>query len=151
MTRELITFEVAGQVFGLDIMAIREIRAWSPVTRLPRVPHYVAGVINLRGTVLPVIDLAARLGWRAAEPGPRHAIIVTQHAAQIGGWLVDSVSDIVAVPTGALQPPPPGTSDDGVVPFCDGLVAIGEQMVMILDLAALIDPGATRAPDTQAA
>ena len=53
MIRELITFEVEGQVFGLDIMAIREIRAWTPTTRLPRVPHYVAGVVNLRGTVLP--------------------------------------------------------------------------------------------------
>jgi purine-binding chemotaxis protein CheW len=89
MIRELITFEVEGQVFGLDIMAIREIRAWTPTTRLPRVPHYVAGVVNLRGTVLPVVDLAARLGWRATEPTPRHAIIVTQLGTQIGGWIVD--------------------------------------------------------------
>jgi len=88
MIRELITFEVEGQVFGLDIMAIREIRAWTPTTRLPRVPHYVAGVVNLRGTVLPVVDLAARLGWRATEPTPRHAIIVTQLGSQIGGWIV---------------------------------------------------------------
>jgi hypothetical protein len=59
MLRELITFQVEGQYFALDIMAIREIRAWTPATRLPRVPHYVAGVVNLRGTVLPVVDLAA--------------------------------------------------------------------------------------------
>ena len=78
MLRELITFQVEGQVFALDIMAIREIRAWSPATRLPRVPAYVAGVVNLRGTVLPVIDLAARLGWTPVEATPRHAIIVTQ-------------------------------------------------------------------------
>jgi purine-binding chemotaxis protein CheW len=104
MIRELITFEVEGQVFGLDIMAIREIRAWTPTTRLPRVPHYVAGVVNLRGTVLPVVDLAARLGWRATEPTPRHAIIVTQLGTQIGGWIVDSVSDIVTVPDEAMQP-----------------------------------------------
>jgi purine-binding chemotaxis protein CheW len=70
MQRELITFEVGGQVFGLDIMAIREIRAWTPATRLPRVPHYVAGVVNLRGTVLPVIDLAARLGWEPPSRPP---------------------------------------------------------------------------------
>lgn len=62
MQREYITFEVGGQLFGIDIMAIREIRAWTPVTKLSRVPHYVAGVVNLRGTVLPVVDLAARLG-----------------------------------------------------------------------------------------
>ena len=139
MLRELITFEVEGQVFGLDIMSIREIRAWSPTTRLPRVPHYVAGVVNLRGTVLPVIDLAARLGWRATEPTPRHAIIVTQLGAQVGGWIVDSVSDIVTVPDNTLQPPPPTAGQDTVVPFLEGLAAIEDHMVMVLNLAALTD------------
>ncbi len=137
MPRELITFEVEGQVFGLDIMSIREIRAWSPTTRLPRVPHYVAGVVNLRGTVLPVIDLAARLGWRPTEPTPRHAIIVTQLGAQVGGWIVDSVSDIVTVPDNTLQPPPPAAGADTVVPFLDGLAAIEDHMVMVLNLATL--------------
>ncbi|WP_420381467.1 chemotaxis protein CheW [Novosphingobium sp.] len=158
MHRELITFEVAGQVFALDIMAIREIRAWSPATRLPHVPPYVAGVVNLRGTVLPVIDLAARLGWRATEPGPRHAIIITQsavsHGAQLGGWIVDAVSDIIAVPADALQPPPAGTGHDGVMPFLHGLIAAGDRMVMVLDLAALLGPpapGTPRDADAQAA
>ena len=71
MARQLITFHLGTQSFGLDIMAIREIRAWSPTTRLPHVPHYVAGVVNLRGTVLPVIDLAARLGWEPTSPTER--------------------------------------------------------------------------------
>lgn len=137
MIRELITFEVEGQVFGLDIMSIREIRAWTPTTRLPRVPHYVAGVVNLRGTVLPVVDLAARLGWRATEPTPRHAIIVTQLGAQVGGWIVDSVSDIVTVPDQTLQAPPPGVGNDSVVPFLEGLAAIEDKMVMVLNLFAL--------------
>jgi purine-binding chemotaxis protein CheW len=139
MIRELITFEVEGQVFGLDIMSIREIRAWSPTTRLPRVPHYVAGVVNLRGTVLPVVDLAARLGWRATEPTPRHAIIVTQLGQQVGGWIVDSVSDIVTVPDEALQQPPPTAGHDSVVPFLEGLAAIEDRMVMVLNLTALSD------------
>lgn len=139
MLRELITFEVEGQVFGLDIMAIREIRAWSPTTRLPRVPSYVAGVVNLRGTVLPVIDLAARLGWRATEATPRHAIIVTQQGAQISGWIVDSVSDIVTLDSEALQPPPPTSAGDTVVPFLEGLAAIEDSMVMVLNLATLSD------------
>ena len=139
MIRELITFEVEGQVFGLDIMSIREIRAWTPTTRLPRVPHYVAGVVNLRGTVLPVVDLAARLGWHATEPTPRHAIIVTQLGAQVGGWIVDSVSDIVTVPDQTLQAPPPGVGNDSVVPFLEGLAAIEDKMVMVLNLFALSD------------
>lgn len=139
MLRELITFEVEGQVFGLDIMAIREIRAWSPTTRLPRVPSYVAGVVNLRGTVLPVVNLAARLGWRATEATPRHAIIVTQQGQQVSGWIVDSVSDIVTIGDDALQPPPPTSAGDTVVPFLEGLAAIEDRMVMVLNLAALSD------------
>lgn len=136
MHRELITFEVADQIFGIDIMAIREIRAWSPTARLPRVPAYVAGVVNLRGTVLPVVDLAARLGWQPTEATPRHAIIVTQYAGQARGLIVDSVSDIVTVPADTLQPPP-SMAQDGVVPFLEGLAAIDEQMVMVLNLQAL--------------
>ena len=68
MARQLITFQLGAQSFGLDILVIREIRAWSPTTRLPHVPSYVAGVVNLRGTVLPVVDLAARLGWERVDP-----------------------------------------------------------------------------------
>lgn len=136
MQRELITFEVEGQPFGIDIMAVREIRAWTPVTRLPRVPDHVAGVVNLRGTVLPVVDLAARLGWERTEATPRHAIIVTQMHGQARGLLVDSVSDIAPLPDGALQPPP-ATSDLNIVPLLEGLAAIENRMIMVLDLEAL--------------
>lgn len=140
MHRELITFEVAGQIFALDIMSIREIRAWTPVTPLPRVPHYVAGVVNLRGTVLPVIDLAARLGWTPTAATPRHAIIVCQVDGQSHtrsqGLIVDSVSDIVALNSDALQAPPSAGRDE-VIPFLEGLVAIEDRMVMVLDLQSL--------------
>ncbi|MDE8654424.1 chemotaxis protein CheW [Novosphingobium album (ex Liu et al. 2023)] len=140
MHRELITFEVSGQIFALDIMAIREIRAWTPVTPMPRVPHYVAGVVNLRGTVLPVIDLAARLGWGATEATPRHAIIVCQVHGQAQGLIVDSVSDIVTMQSENLQAPPTAGQDE-VVPFIEGLAAIEDRMVMVLDLPALSSSG----------
>lgn len=133
MQREFITFELGGQVFGLDIMVIREIRAWTPVTRLPSVPSYVAGVVNLRGTVLPVVDLAARLGWPPTEPSPRHAIIVVSFNGQARGLIVDAVSDIVMIDADALQPPP-ATGGDMVVSFLEGLAAVNDRMVMILDL-----------------
>lgn len=136
MPRELITFEVEGQLFGVDVMSIREIRAWTPATRLPGVPHYVAGVVNLRGTVLPVVDLAARLGWPPTEATTRHAIIVTQSGAQVRGLIVDSVSDIVAIAEESLQPPPT-TSGDNVVRFLEGLVTHDERMIMVLDLKTL--------------
>lgn len=136
MQREYITFEVGGQVFGLDIMTIREIRAWTPITRLPRVPHYVAGVVNLRGAVLPIIDLAARLGWEPTEATPRHAIVVTQIGGQARGLIVEAVRDIVTIATDSLQPPP--TSADGsIVSFIEGLAATDDRMVMVLNLQAI--------------
>jgi len=136
MARQLITFHLGDQSFGLDIMAIREIRAWSPTTRLPHVPHYVAGVVNLRGTVLPVIDLAARLGWQPTSPTDRHVIIVAQINNQLRGLIVDAVSDIVTAQDEDIQPPP-ATSTDAVVPYLEGLVAQEDRMVMVLDLPGL--------------
>lgn len=139
MQMELITCEVAGQLFGLDIMAVREIRAWTPATPLPQVPDFVAGVVNLRGTVLPVVDLAARLGWAATEATPRHAIIVVQLGGKTMGLIVDSVSDLVTLPKDSLQQPP-ASGDDDVVRFLQGLAALGERMVMVLDLDQLGGP-----------
>ena len=136
MQRELITFEVNSQIFALDIMDVREIRAWSPVTRLPHVPPYIAGVVNLRGTVLAVIDLAARLGWEPTSATSRHAIIVVQNGEHSGGLIVDSVSDIVTIPADSLQPVP-STTGDSIAPFLEGLTAIDDRMVMVIDLAAL--------------
>lgn len=136
MARQLITFRLGEQSFGVDIMAIREIRAWSPTTRLPHVPSHVVGVVNLRGTVLPVMDLAARLGWEATTPTERHVIIVAQIGGQLRGLIVDAVSDIVTAQDDDIQPPP-STGSDAVVPFLEGLVAQEDRMVMVLDLAAL--------------
>lgn len=136
MARQYITFRLGEQSFGLDIMAIREIRAWSPATRLPHVPSYVAGVVNLRGTVLPVIDLAARLGWQAVSPTDRHVIIVVQTGGQLRGLIVDAVSDIVTIEEDALQAPP-SAGHDAVVPHLEGLVALEDRMVMVLDLPGL--------------
>lgn len=138
MQRQFITFEVEDQVFAIDIMTIREIRAWTPTTRLPHVPHYVAGVVNLRGTVLSVMDLAARLGWRQTEATSRHVIIVTQVDEQFRGLIVDAVTDIVTLDQEAMQSPP-ATSAETVVPYLEGLASIGDRMVMVLDLKRLTD------------
>ena len=99
-------------------------------------PEPDAPVEDLRGTVLLVIDLAARLGWTPTQASARHAIIVTQLGGKVCGLIVESVSDIVTIPAGALQPPPAGAGD-AVVRFLEGLAAIGETMVMVLDLPAL--------------
>ena len=138
MRYELITFGLADQLFGIDIMAIREIRAWSPVTRLPNVPDYVAGVVNLRGAVLPVIDLSIRLGWEATETTTRNPIIVTEHQGQSRGLIVHNVSDIVSIEEDSLQQPD-AVANDTITSFLHGVAPIEDEMVMVLDLARLMN------------
>ena len=102
-------------------MSVREIRGWTPATPLPRAPGFVRGVINLRGSVLPIIDLAERLGFAADRGSARHVIIVVQDGAQIIGLLVDAVSDIIALPTEKMQPTPDVACEaQGLRPRRDG-------------------------------
>ena len=136
MLRQLITFQIGEQYLGVDIMAIREIRAWTPTTLLPHSPAFLRGVVNLRGTVLPVIDLSARLGWGLAEPTQRHVIIVVQIASQLNGLIVDAVNDIVSIDGDSLQPPPE-LGADASNRFLEGLVPVEDRMVMILSLDRL--------------
>lgn len=137
MYNELITFGIANQLFGIDIMTIREIRAWSPVTRLPRVPDHVAGVVNLRGTVLPVIDLSIRLGWPPTQTTPRNPIVVVEHQGQSRGLIVHDVNDIVSIERESIQQPD-ANAKDTVTHFIEGIAPIDDEMVMVLDLNKLM-------------
>ena len=136
MSRECITFEVGGQVFGLDIGVIREIRKWAPVTRIPGLPRYVAGVTQLRGTILPVIDLALRLGWEPTICTQCHAIVIVEFDNRTCGLVVESVGDLVRIEQASLQPPPP-LGDDGALRFIEGLATLPGRMVQVLDIEAL--------------
>ena len=136
MTRQLITFQIEDKLLGVDIMAVREIRAWTPTTKIPQAPSYVRGVVNLRGTVLPVIDLSSRLGWGDTEASARHVIIVMEIGAQLHGLIVDSVNDIVLIDESTMQPPP-DLGDPQVPYFIEGLATVDDNMAMVLDLKAL--------------
>ncbi|MFA5955595.1 chemotaxis protein CheW [Hyphomicrobium sp.] len=103
---ELIAFRMGQQEYCVDVMALREIRGWTPATPLPHAPSHVLGVINLRGTVLPIIDLSARMGFAPAEPTTRHAIMVTEIGEQVVGLLVDAVSEIFSATADQIQPTP---------------------------------------------
>ncbi|MHA0334850.1 chemotaxis protein CheW [Sphingomonas aquatilis] len=139
MTKQLITFEIADKRLGVDIMAIREIRAWTPPTPIPHAPAFVRGIVNLRGTVLPVVDLSDRLGWDTIAPSPRHVIIVIQIGEQMHGLVVDSVNDIVTIEPAALQPPP--DLGGGSSRHLSGLIAVDDRMVMVLDLRCMAIDG----------
>ncbi len=134
---ELIAFRIGGQEFCVDIMSVRDIRGWTPTTPLPHSPEYVKGVINLRGSVLPVIDLAARLGFRSTEPTARHVIIVTQVGTQSVGLLVDAVSDILTITEDKIQPTPDVASELARC-FMKGVLAIEGRMISLIGLDSVL-------------
>lgn len=103
---EMISFEIGGQEFCIDIRAVREIRGWTPATPMPQTPEYIRGVINLRGSVMPVLDLRNRLGLGVTDPSSRHVIVVVQHEDRVAGLLVDAVQETFLVGPDAIQPPP---------------------------------------------
>jgi purine-binding chemotaxis protein CheW len=134
---EFIAFHVGGQTYCIDIMAVREIRGWTPATPLPHSPGFVRGVINLRGTVLPVVDLAQRLGLPSKDPTARHAIIVVQHADQVVGLLVDAVSNILMLSQDSIQPTPDVASEQSRA-FVKGIVAVEKELVSVLCVKNLL-------------
>ncbi len=135
--RELIAFAVGKQQFCIDVKAVREIRGWTPATVLPHSQSFVRGVINLRGAVLPILDLAVRLGFPPAEAMGRHVIIVVQVGSQIVGLLVDAVSDILTVNSAEIMPAPDVASDMAKRFVC-GLLAIDGRMLSILAVESVL-------------
>ena len=131
--RELISFRIGAQEFCVDIMAVREIRGWTVATALPKSPAFVRGVINLRGAVLPIVDLAARLGFDATQATDRHVIIVAQIGSQTVGLLVDAVSDILSITDDVIQPTPDVASDIAKT-FVRGLLAVDGRMISLVGL-----------------
>jgi purine-binding chemotaxis protein CheW len=131
--RELIAFRIGDQEFCVDIMLVREIRGWTPATPLPRTPPFVKGVINLRGAVLPIIDLGARLGLTTSDPTARHVIMVVKIGDRTLGLLVDAVSDIINITDDAVQPTP-DVACDTVKAFVRGLFAIEGRMISLIAL-----------------
>lgn len=134
---ELIAFRLGGQEFCLDIMSVRDIRGWTPTTPLPHSSDYVKGVINLRGAVLPVVDLAARLGFDPAEPSARHVIIITQVGNQTIGLLVDAVSDILTVDSGSVQATP-NVASELARAFMKGVIAMEGRMISLIALDSVL-------------
>ena len=134
---ELLSFRLAEQEYSVDIMSVREIRGWTRATPLPHAPAYVRGVINLRGTVLPVVDLSTRLGMAPVAGDARNVIIVVQIGSQTAGLLVDAVSDILALPQADLQTPPELAADTAHS-FIRALTIVDGRMIRVLDLSAVL-------------
>lgn len=131
--RELVSFMAGDQEYCVDIIAVREIRGWTPSTTLPQSPSYVCGVINLRGAVLPIVDFNCRLGRPSVVPSARSVIIVTHIGARLVGMLVDAVSDILTVTNDMIQPTP-DVACDTVKSFVRGILAMDGRMISLVAL-----------------
>lgn len=135
--QQYVTFTVGSEEYGVNILSVREIRGWTPENRLPNLPAYVRGVINLRGTIIPILDLRARFGGGSTEVSKRHVVVVVQVGDSIRGVLVDAISDILAITHDQIKPPP--MMEGGLIDaqYLSGLYTADSRMVTLLDVARL--------------
>ena len=135
-TRQVLTFSLGSEVYGVDILRVKEIRGWSPVTRLPQSSASVLGVLNLRGAIVPIIDLRVRFALKAADFTPVTVIIVlslrTQGGQQECGIVVDNVNDVVDIDTASIKPAPT-LNGSHASEFIEGITAHEEQMLILLN------------------
>lgn len=136
---EFVTFSAGEQSFSIEITQVREIRRWSPVTALPHAPHEVLGVMNLRGSVIPIYDLAARFGLGQTPENPRNVIVVAMHGGQTVGLLVEAVSEILSVPRDQIQETPDIRSEMARQSIT-GVIPIESGMTRVIDLGAVLHP-----------
>jgi purine-binding chemotaxis protein CheW len=134
---QLISFAIGDDQYGVDIMAVREIKGWTEITHLPKQPDYVRGVLNLRGVIVPIIDLRCRFGQGLTEATPLHIVIIVQIASKPVGLLADRVLDIVSLDEAQIQPVP-RIAHASRVDFLSGLVTIEGTMIALIDLPNLL-------------
>ena len=138
-TVQQLTFNLAGEEYGVDILSVREIRGWSRVTRIPQTPDHLLGVLNLRGAIVPIVDLRLRFGLERESYGDSTVVIIVAVAERLFGIVVDAVSDVVDIDPAAIKPVP----DMGAVVdtrYLKGLATHVERMVMLLDVDKLMRP-----------
>ena len=134
---QYLTFSLGDDEYGVEILKVQEIRCSSPITPLPNTPAHVRGVMNLRGSIIPVLDLRSRLGMGEAEGKSAGVIIVVTVGIQVKGMVVDAVSDVVGIPAAEIQPPPDLDNPSGAR-FVKGLAKTGDKLVILLDLEQVL-------------
>jgi purine-binding chemotaxis protein CheW len=137
--RQVLTFSLGPEGYGVDILRVQEIRGWTPVTRIPELPPHVLGVLDLRGAIVPIIDLRLRFNLAQAQYTPLTVIIVvsvgTSSGAREFGLVVDGVSDVVDID--ALKETP-SLGDGAAADFIEGLAIVDGRMLIMLNVGELI-------------
>lgn len=141
VARQVLTFSLGRETYGVDILRVKEIRGWSPVTRIPQSPPAVLGVLNLRGAVVPIIDMRVRFALPEAEFTAITVIIVLSLRTESGvrecGVVVDSVKDVVDIAPEAVRAAPSMNGNEASE-FIDGVTTIDDQMLILLNADELI-------------
>src|SRR5215475_175808 len=147
---QFISFAIGDDQYGVDIMAVREIKGWSQITALPRQPDYMRGVLNLRGIMVPIIDLRCRFGQGMTEATALHVVIVVQIGSSHVGLLADRVLDIVGCDASQVQPVP-RVAQESRADFLSGLVMIESGMIALIDLSHILSASVAEGADIAAA
>ncbi len=134
---QLVTFRIGVAEFAVDILAVQEIIRLLQITLVPRAPKYVVGVINLRGKVIPVIDLRIRFGMPPAERDSHTRIVVMEFNQRIVGFLVDAVSEVLRIPAATVEPAPPVVAGIGAE-YIRGVGKLKDRLLILLDLDVLM-------------
>jgi purine-binding chemotaxis protein CheW len=134
---QLISFAIGDDQYGIDIMAVREIKVWTAITSLPDQPEYVRGVLNLRGVIVPIVDLRCRFGQGLTEATPMHIVIIVQIASKPVGLLADRVLDIVSLDPTQIKPVPRVAQSQRLNFLC-GLATTDGAMIALIDLQHLL-------------
>lgn len=132
-TLQLVSFELAEELYGIEITKVREIILITEITRIPQTPHYVKGLINLRSTVIPVIDLRSLFGLPESETSDESRIMVLQAGGRTIGIVVDSVSEVLRIKKDNIAPPPPTVAQLGQE-YLTGLVKLDKRLLILLDV-----------------
>jgi purine-binding chemotaxis protein CheW len=135
---QLVSFNIGTEEFGVDILKVQEINRMVEITRVPQAPHYVEGVINLRGKVIPIIDLRKRFSLESKEHDKDTRIVVVDIGGHVMGMVVDSVSEVLRLPANTIEPPPEIVS--GIdADYIKGVAKLDDRLLIFLDLTKVID------------
>jgi len=149
-TLQLVSFQLAQEEYGIEINKVQEIILVGEITQVPQTPAYVKGLINLRSTVIPVVDLRLRFGLSESEPTDDTRIVVINTSGKTIGLIVDAVSEVLRISNGQIAPPPPSVAGVGK-DYLTGLVKLESRLLILLDIEKILNDEGTASAESAAA